>query len=222
MISPWVHQSITGTSFLVAASKLPDSMLNYWDNITGMMINTAAPAFNSSGGIISTVTSLFKSKERRETTKAEEEKMCLDCYGSGLDLKIEVDRLVMKYMFEENTKGANDEARLCLKSTEGTDWDAAESYPELVEKLKGVWEEKVAGNEGNEKLRVKIVFAEKDAMIGKKGPGYFEKSWTQEKCGSGIDVECVRIPGTDHDSVMNLTSGVLGEMFAAAKASAHE
>jgi hypothetical protein len=148
----------------------------------------------------------------KKIDEEEEERKCREHFGMELSVKKEVERLVFKYAFEENTKGVNDEARLCLKSAEGTGWDAAESYPELVGNLKVVWEEKARN--GSAKLKVKIVFAEEDVMIGVKGRKYFEDCWMQEKCGDGIEVECEEAKGTDHESVLDLSKGVLGEIFA--------
>jgi hypothetical protein len=56
-------------------------------------------------------------------------------FGISMDVKKEVDRLVFKYPFEENTVGANDEALLCLKSTIRKDWNACEDYAECVTNL---------------------------------------------------------------------------------------
>jgi hypothetical protein len=188
---------------------LPNSLLNHWDDIIALMINKASPAFGASSGAIAGFTRMFGLGKKID--EKEEERKCREHFGMELSVKKEVERLVFKYAFEENTKGANDEARLCLKSTEGTGWDAAESYPDLVANLKAVWE-KVRN--GSAKLKVKIVFAEEDAMIGVKGKKYFEDCWMQEKCGDGIEVECGEVKGTDHDSVLDLSKGILGDIFA--------
>src|SRR6202022_4083232 len=119
----------------------------------------------------------------------------------------------------ENAKGGNDEARLCLKSVEGCNWDACENYPALIEKLKLFWEERVQENGRRGKLRVKIVFAGEDAMIGKKGRRYFEECWMEEKCGGGIEVEIVEQEDGDHESTCDPSRGIIGDMFAAAQKS---
>jgi len=150
--------------------------------------------------------------------KVEEKEMkCEETYGMSLSVKKEVEKLMRQYIFEENTKGANDEARLCLKSTEGCGWDACEDYPEFVKNLKQSWEKKTNEEPEKEKLKVKIVFAEEDALIGKKGMEYFKECWTQEKCGRGIDVECVQTEGTDHDSVIDPEKGVMQSILSTAK-----
>jgi hypothetical protein len=189
---------------------LPDSLLNHWDDIIALVINKASPAFGASSGAIAGFSRMFGWGKKID--EEEEERKCREHFGMELSVKKEVERLAFKYAFEENTKGVNDEARLCLKSTEGTGWDAAECYPELVGNLKVVWEEKVRN--GSAKLKVKIVFAEEDMMIGIKGRKYFEDCWMQEKCGDGVEVECGEVKATDHESVLNLSKGVLGEIFS--------
>jgi hypothetical protein len=189
---------------------LPNSLLNHWDDVMSLVVNKASPAFGASSGAILGFSRVFGWGKKIDGE--EEERKCKEHFGMELSVKKEVERLVFKYAFEENTKGVNDEARLCLKSTEGTGWDAAESYPDLVANLKAVWEEKVRN--GSAKLKVKIVLAEEDMMTGVKGMKYFEDCWMQEKCGDGIEVECAEVKGTDHESVLDASKGVLGEIFA--------
>jgi hypothetical protein len=86
-----------------------------------------------------------------------------------MDLKKEVDRLVFKYLFEENTVGGNDEAQLCLKSTIRTGWDACEDYEECVTNFADAWERKMDEGAGISKLLVKIFLPEEDLMIAEKG-----------------------------------------------------
>jgi hypothetical protein len=194
-------------------------VLNYWDNVNGFIVNRASPTLASSSGVLSAFAGFFRGKDGNETKKKveEEERKCKEGYGMSLSVKKELEKMTCKYIFEENTKGLNDEARLCLKSTEGCGWDACEDYPEYVKNLKQSWEKKTDGEGGKGKLKVKIVFAEEDAMIGKKGMEYFKECWTQEKCGRGIEVECVQIEGTDHDSVMNPEMGFMQSIFSTAK-----
>jgi hypothetical protein len=147
----------------------------------------------------------------------EEERKCEEGYGMRFSVKKKVEKMMRKYIFEENTKGANDEARLCLKSIEGCGWDACEDHPEFVKNLKQSWEEKTNGEGEKENLQVKIVFAEEDALIGRKEMEYLRECWTQEKCGRGIEVECVQTEETDHDSVMNSEKGVMQSILSNAK-----
>lgn len=194
-------------------------MLNYWDNLVGLITNQVSPTLASSSGGLSAFAGVFRGKDGNETNKKveEEESKCEEGYGMSLSVKKEVEKMMRKYIFEENTKGANDEARLCLKSIEGCGWDACEDHPEFVKNLKQSWEKTTNGEGEKGKLKVKIVFAEEDALIGKKGMEYFKECWTQEKCGRGIEVECVQTEGTDHDSVINPEKGVMQSILSTAK-----
>jgi hypothetical protein len=213
---PWVHQSITGVSFLNAAAILPNGLLNYWNNITGFIINTAAPTIGASSGAISSVTGMFKSKAKSQEENEEKEGRCMNGLGIGSKETSELSRFTMKCAFAEETSGANDEARLCLKSVEGQcGWGAADDYPTLVGDVRKVWEERVEG--GTEKLKLVVVFAEDDAMIGVKGKKYFEECWKQEKCGSGIVMNIVQAQGTDHDGVIDTMGSTMRTLFEKVK-----
>ncbi|KAE9373215.1 alpha/beta-hydrolase [Stipitochalara longipes BDJ] len=214
-ISPWVHQSRTSVLSLVTASHLPNPLLDYWDNTVSFIVNRVSPTVGVSSGVLSSFTGLFKSAEMDKDKRDEEEKKCREAYGITGDVKKELEKVTMKYVFEENMKGANDEARLCLKSTEGCGWLACEDYPEFVKCTREKWENLVDSGRG--KLKVRIVLPEEDAMVGEKGKEYFKECWSQEKCGKGVEVECVEIKGTDHDSVTSPEHGVLGPLFSAAR-----
>lgn len=183
------------------------------------MVNRAAPAFTGSSGVLSSSLGLFSGSSKKEEDhrkKEEEDKKCLECYGFSREAKEELDKAYIKFSGAESLKGGNDEARLCLKSVEGSHWDACEDYEEFVRKLKEFWEKRVL--EGGKKLRVQIVFGEEDVMIGVKGRKYWEECWTQEKCGNGMEVDCKDLKGSDHESVIDATKGIMSDMCAAVRA----
>jgi hypothetical protein len=192
------------------------------------MINSLMPGMVASSGALSTVGNWFSwsaakplesvrsKKAEDEALRAFEEERCVEVLGIGMEVKKELDRLVMKYAFTEECRGGNDEARLCLKSLSGTTWGAAESYELLVQSLNEVWSEKV--KVGSPKLTVRVLLAEEDSMIGEKGRDYIEKVWTKEKCGNGMDVEVITLDGTDHDSVLDPARGAMGEYYKAVRA----
>jgi hypothetical protein len=196
---------------------LPNTLLNHWSDLTGFIVNNASPVFAASGGASSYLLSMFKSNVKEEKAKALER--CKEGFGFGTEVKKAMDRLIFKYAWAEDSTGGNDEARLCLKSVVGSDWGACDDYPKMVQNLKEVWEKRVEEKNGEGKLMVRIVFAGEDVMIGVKGKKYFEDCWTEEKCGKGIDVKCVQPQGTDHDSVVDPSKGVMREIFRALRES---
>ncbi len=216
---------------LKAASMLPNPMLNYWNSVTGFIIDSnLIDALKGTTGISSGAAKAFSGlfvsgREREDKKRTEMEKQQKNSEeqdrksraGRGIPQEVvdETTKLGLKCMFSENTKGANEEARMCLKSVQGADWGAIESYPEFVKELKVRWEDKV-GN-GGTKLRVNIILGEEDIMIGKKGMKYFEECWSQEKVGTGVEVTCVHIAGTDHDAVVDPREEAFGAMLKVVK-----
>jgi len=220
-------------SFLLAASKLPDFMLNHWSMLTGFMINSLLPGlatssrafaavgswFSSStgslGSSISATTTTRESQVTEEAVQAFEERRCYEAFGISPAVKAELDKLVMRYAFAEECSGGNDEARLCLKSLSSISWGALESYPSYITALKEVWEKRV--REGGAKLTVRVLLAEEDAMIGEKGEKYLQDCWTKSNVGEGVDVEVITLDATDHDSVLDPMKGAIAEYYKAVK-----
>jgi hypothetical protein len=213
--SPWIHQSHSSVSFLTIASMLPNALLNHWNKVMSFMMNTLQPTFAVSGGAFTMVTSTFKDQVKTEKQKEEDAKKCLEGYGLPLDVKDELDGLIFKYVFAENTEGANDEARLCLRSVPGISWDAAEDYEECVKVLAEAWGRRV--EEGGKPLSVSVHLPEEDIMVGDKGMMYFEECWKEENKGRGMKVECTRWKGTDHETTSSASHGAVGRMYSLVK-----
>jgi len=76
---------------------------------------------------------------------------------------------VIKYLFEENTVGKNDEAQPCLKSTIRTGRDACEGYADCVANLADAWERKIDEGAGISNLFVNIFLPEEDLIFSEKG-----------------------------------------------------
>ncbi|TVY33189.1 hypothetical protein LSUB1_G006335, partial [Lachnellula subtilissima] len=202
LFAPWVHQSLTGNTSLTVAAVLPNNLLNHWNALTGFMINTAVPTVGASIGVSSEV--------------MDADNRCLEFCGMDYKATQELFNFAMKCAFAEETKGANDEARLCLKSVPGEcSWDAAESYPELVQNLKVAWERRF--EEGKAPLSLRLVYAEDDVMIGEKGRLYFEGCWAEGKGGRGIEVRSTKAIGTNHDTLVDCTKEWLREMMESVK-----
>ncbi|RFU25852.1 hypothetical protein B7463_g10488, partial [Scytalidium lignicola] len=223
LLAPWVHPSNSSVSLLHAASLLPNPLLNHWNGLMGFIINSINPKLDSSGGAITGFSSMFKfpsSKQKTEQTKKEEDEKVMKGYGVSKDVKKELDKLIFKYAFAEQSVGANEEARLCLKS-QGSNWAAWEDCEGLVERTKQVWEERSTGPDGEiveeKRLSVTVNFSEEDFMIGAKGKKYFEQLWAQENCGKGVVVEMTQEKGTNHDSLADASNGAIRALFQRAK-----
>lgn len=175
------------------------------------VMNSASPAFAFSGGAITAVSETMKPKRKTREKKVEEKRKCMEGYGLEVEVKQEVDRRIMKWAFMEQSVGANDEARLCLKSVAGTDWLACEDLPDYVKDVAAVWETRV--KEGRKGLKINLVFPEDDILVGPKGIRYFEDCWLRKKCGPGVEVGVEHMKGADHDSTASSSEGYIGRMF---------
>jgi hypothetical protein len=194
---------------------LPNTVLNHWNKVMSFAVTTAQPAFAFSGGAFTSVASAIKDKVKTAKQKEEEGRKCLDGYGMSLELKEDLDKAIFQYAFAENSIGANDEARLCLKSVSGITWDICDNYEECVKTLAEAWDKRVA--EGWKPLRVDIYLPEEDMMVGNKGMQYFEDCWKKESLGRGIKAEIVRWKGTDHETTTSPSNGAVGRMFSVVK-----
>ncbi|KAJ8070848.1 hypothetical protein OCU04_001211 [Sclerotinia nivalis] len=207
LLSPWVHQDLSSKTFLQVASMLPNSVINHWGSVINFVLNNATPMIASSGGAFAALkSSFFAPGVAAETRREMAEQKIREGYGVSKETKKEMDNLVFKWAFLEDTTGLNDEARLCLKKTDDCSWDACEDYEEMVKSLAEMWTQRVERNQ-SAMLEVKIYLAEDDIMTGEKGKEYFRKCWTSEDWVSGIKVNCEQLEGTDHDNVLDpLTS----------------
>jgi hypothetical protein len=122
--------------------------------------------------------------------------------GVSNELAKEVERLMTQYIFAEGALGANDEARLCLKKGGKDLWGMTEDFGHFVQDLAA--KEATQGEAADSaKLRIRLVFAESDVMSGERGEKYFDHIWRQnEQCHQVFDVKSVRLPGTDHETVL--------------------
>jgi hypothetical protein len=130
-------------------------------------------------------------------------------YGLAKEVQIELDKLVFKSTFGEDTSGANDEALLCLRK--GGTWGEADDYAEYVKRLAELERRRLdeigspPENSRLSRLKVRTYFAESDAMSGRRGQAYVEECWK----GAGddlyqdvIDFQFEVLPGSDHDSIV--------------------
>ena len=193
----------------------PDGILNHWDSVLEFCIRGAFPAFKASSVTFAPLSSIFTGVVARKEKQEEEARRCLQGFGIPLEVREAKTKLTFKRIFSEDTEGVNDEARLCLRSIKGTNWLACEDYKEYVRELGREWRGKVA--EGSSKLRIDIVFPETDIMVREKGMQYFEDCWESEASGLGIEVNCVRVKGADHESVIHPANEVITKMFERAK-----
>ncbi|KAL4945568.1 hypothetical protein BDV06DRAFT_219257 [Aspergillus oleicola] len=220
-LAPWVDPSHSRVTSMQAASYLPKGLFAYWHSIPRFFVTQASPVLASSGAVMrkmsGSMSSLSGLSSSKSDSQEESDKNFLDAnykriqrdYGVPVKESEELAKLALKYMFDEETVGANGEALVCLRKTknQGRDWGVCEDYAECaktLQNLKGAGVQ-LEGVEGNGKVELRAYFAEKDALTGSRGQRYFDECWkiqTQSKEEEGNVKYLGRmVQGTDHDTL---------------------
>lgn len=189
-------------------SKLPVGMFSSWNSVAGFIQQRIAPSVAWSGGIISSVSGMLNtSTDEGKNTPGKR-------YGTSEEVGKEIERLLVKYLFSEDTTAGNEEAKLCLKKDKDVSWGACENYEDYMTSLCTQEREKMSAGDSMQKLKVQAFFAASDMMIGKGGQEYFDQLWKQGNDSGVIDFESKELPETDHDSaLLDQDAGAMERIF---------
>ncbi|KAH8688440.1 Alpha/Beta hydrolase protein [Ilyonectria robusta] len=220
MLAPWVHPSHSRVTSMQLAQYIPASAFSVWHLIPKFFVLKAGPAFASSGAVVTKASNVISGGGQDDSELEKNRQRMETVYQLPRDVQIEIDALVMKKVFEENTVGANSEALQVLKKGPALSWGKCEDYEifvrEVVDRERN--RRSAGNNEGMPKLKVAAYFAETDALVGPKGQAYMEECWKgkeEGEFGDVIDFETHTVHGADHDSVMQ-SAVVLEKLFIAA------
>ncbi|KAJ6004376.1 hypothetical protein N7522_006021 [Penicillium canescens] len=203
MLAPWVDPAHSHNTSMQMLQYIPTKAFGIWHRIPRFFLLQAAPAFASSGAVVKKVTNAISSNDTSSQDNSHQEKQrrhIEEVYGVSRDMQAELDSLMHKYMFEENTVGANSEALQCLRKEPNNTWGKCEDYEVFVREIVDL--ERGRDREGAP-LRIQAYFAESDVMIGKKGQTYFEECWrgTNGEYKDVVEFASTTVPGTDHDTL---------------------
>ncbi|KAH8423432.1 uncharacterized protein LDX57_001193 [Aspergillus melleus] len=208
------------------AQFLPARAFSIWNQIPKFLLLTATPVLESSGTIVNKVSSVSgTAPSGASSAQAERNRGRVESeHGLSKEVQRELEPLTWRFMFEESTQGANDEALQCLCKGPVGSWGVCEDYGGYVAEVVGRERERrgMDGEHAGGRLVVRGYFAESDTMIGEKGRRYVEGCWRGQGGGytdsnSGgfedvVDFETAVIPGTDHNTVSQET-GLLERIF---------
>ncbi|KAL4757864.1 alpha/beta fold hydrolase [Aspergillus foveolatus] len=200
LLAPWVDPAHSRVTAMQMAQNLPSKAFTLWHHIPRFFITQASPVLASSGAavrqisMISGIGSLNQTKEDRSFLDANSRRFEQD-YGVPHGEQVELARLSARFMFAEDTVGANSEALQCLRKGAGADWGACTDYASFALMITSV--ERNAGR----RVRLQAYFAAKDAMVGSRGQKYLEECWSAPGVEEGVDFVSTTVNGTDHDTV---------------------
>lgn len=195
-IAPFVDTKHSKVKFLQAAQYIPNSALSYFDNIAKSLDSYVGPAIGSS---VSFLDGWFSGPGKSEPAPAPAVLRWGSEYGMSKQFLESILQAGTRAGIAENTAGLNDEIRVCLKK--GSTWFDYDDPDKFVEKLAIREEQKIA----QPRLRVKIIFAQHDSLIGDSGRQYLQQCWERNchaRHGLAIDFSAKIVEGTDHDSLL--------------------
>jgi hypothetical protein len=203
---------------------LPAGCFSIWHHIPRFFITQAGPALASSGAVfsrLSTVVSPRAVAAGQESSQLERNRRRIEeRYGVSREMQTELDDLVLKAIFGEQTVGANSEALMCLRKGPAWTWGTCDDYELFLRELVALERNRQQADSGSsqrpaKRLKVRIYFAETDAMIGKRGQSYVEQCWRgngDSEYGDVFDFEATTVDGTDHDNLVQ-SINVLERVF---------
>lgn len=178
------------------AQCIPTPAFKLWHHIPRLFLAQDGSVVAKSGAMISNISAVVSTKSSE--VQARNRLHIAKKYGLDVEQQKEIDSLMMRYMFQENTVGSDSEALQCLRKKSCT-WGQCEDYETFVRELT-----ELERSRNGAPLKIQAIFAESDSMIGTKGQAYFEKCWHQgsSQGSSVIEFNSRTMAGTDHDSVV--------------------
>lgn len=208
-----------------AARLVPAGAFGVWNLLPKFAMTQARPVFSYSGTLFTGLSNaVFGSGSQEGEQTHNCRRLDLD-YGIPGPIQLQMQELALKAMFAEDTVGANGEALLCLKKGSQATWGACQDYNVFAKRLYETEQERLRAGAGTDdltraKFKIRVYFAESDAMSGKKGQAYLMDCFQGEPspgrhAASCVDFEASTVSGTDHDSVIGMVD-VLEEVFVQA------
>ncbi|KAL2867750.1 alpha/beta fold hydrolase [Aspergillus lucknowensis] len=205
--APWVDPAHSRVPHMQMAQWIPERAFALWHRIPRFVVTRANSVLASSGVFMrqlsgsSGITTANSHGEEEEDEgndsflAANFRRMERD-YAVSRGHAAELSKLAVRFMFAEETVGANGEALQCVRKGEGWDWGVCEDYGACARILADM-ERRQEGR----KLTVLAYFAAKDALVGKKGQEYFGQCWAAPGVKEEIQLVSRVIAGSDHDAV---------------------
>uniref|UniRef100_A0A8H7THW0 AB hydrolase-1 domain-containing protein n=1 Tax=Bionectria ochroleuca TaxID=29856 RepID=A0A8H7THW0_BIOOC len=211
--APFVDGACSSAALISSLQVFPVFALSQWNKLAKFFVVQAGGTIEASSGILGQMAQALTPGNQEPSDREKNMRAIARDYGPAYDTQVELERLMVRGMFDQETAGANWEAVNCLKKGPKGAWDEADNMHDLVDRIAS--REKETHSEGQAgKLTVSIYFAESDVMTGKKGQDYFRSCWVDaatahDQC---VDIQARTIEKTNHDSVLTNVE-TLADMF---------
>lgn len=193
LIAPWVDPAYSRVTVMQMAQYVPHKAFKIWHHIPRFFVTKGAPIIATSSGLL-----LQMSSQGGEAT---EDHSSLDANGRSVERdgvsraeRAEVSRHASRFLFNENTVGANSEALQCLRK-DGSDWGVCSDYAQYAQMLAAREQSR------DDRISIRAYFAATDALVGSRGQKYFEQCW-QAPGVEAIDFVSTKVAGTNHDTLL--------------------
>ena len=196
LIAPWVNPAYSRVTAMQIAQYVPTKAFNFWHHLPRFFVTQASPILASSKAFFGQISS-----QGSETGEENRSSLDANCQSVERDDGVlraeqaELFRLAVPFMYDESTVGANSEALLCLRKSDGSDWGVCSDYAQCAQMLAA----REQSTDGRVSLRT--YFASKDAMVGSRGARYFQECWKAPGV-EAIDFISTTVDETDHDTLM--------------------
>ncbi|EED23088.1 conserved hypothetical protein [Talaromyces stipitatus ATCC 10500] len=209
-LAPWVDPAHSHKAALQLARFIPTKAFSYWNQIPRFF--QTSPVISFSGTVISSIKDKLPSNSGGDSVSYHKRQRLIEQeYGMAKDVQIELEKNITRFLFKENTVGANEETLQCLRK--GAPWGVCDDYEEFVKSFVERERERrseLGESSTPEKLKIRAYFAESDVMIGKTGQKYFENCF--EGYEDVLSFESSTMPDEDHDSLCSCPE-VLARIF---------
>lgn len=202
LCAPWVRPSRSGAPLMsLAGAVLPESLVGGFDRVAGFVNRSIVPSVRASGALVPS----FGAKTEEAVLPAGVDRGMVE-FEERLYPRL-IDRV-----YSEDVRGLGQDAVLLLKRDgQAGDWGGWEDYDDYVALLAAA---EAAREPGAGRLRVEVFFAASDVTIGVgAGPKWVKECWRAEARGDRVEFASRVVPGSDHDTIVQLRYGVFGEIF---------
>lgn len=210
LLAPWVDPTHSRVTAMQIAQYIPTKAFAAWHHIPRFFVLRASPVLALSGSLVRHMSPLSGRSAAEELSFVEANWRRVERdYGIPYEEQVALARLTLRFMYAEDTVGANSEALQCLRKEEGNNWGVCSDYAACAQMLAA----DEASREGP--AIVRTYFAMKDALVGSRGQTYFEQCWQAAEL-DGIDFVSKTIEGSDHDTLSQSVE-VWEEIFSLVK-----